>query len=241
MDRVISSYTPTIRALAYARAHAHGLAKRPRSLIIGMPVTPGLPDGSPLPGVPGEISAIRSLLPDPVVLLEPTGPGTEAGRTPPTRASVFSRLPGSAIVHFACHAASHPSDPSQSLLYLHDHDAAPLTVRSLDPVQHDGLRLVFLSACRTAYTADTDLLDEAIHLTSAFLIVGTRHVIGTLWEVHDHAAPQVAASFYHGLLTAAGALDTDQATRALHDAVQKVRDRYPRMPLLWAGYLHVGA
>ena len=59
-----------------------------------------------------------------------------------------------------------------------------------------GLRLVFLSACRTAYTADTDLLDEAIHLTSAFLLAGARQVIGTLWEVHDATAPEMAASFY---------------------------------------------
>lgn len=240
MDRVISSYTPTIRALAYARQHAHGLPGRPRSLIVGMPVTPGLPGGGPLPGVPKEISAIRSLLPDPVILLESTGPGTEAAGTPPTRADVFSHLPECAIAHFACHAVSHPSDPSQSLLYLHDHEAAPLTVRSLEPIQHDRLRLVFLSACRTAYTADTDLLDEAIHLTSAFLIVGARHIIGTLWEVHDATAPEIAASFYRGLDTAAGALDTDRAARALHDAVREVRDKYPRMPFLWAGYLHVG-
>jgi CHAT domain-containing protein len=103
------------------------------------------------------------------------------------------------------------------------------------------LRLVFLSACRTAYTADTDLLDEAIHLTSAFLLVGARHVIGTLWEVHDATAPEMAASFYRGLRTAAGKLDTDRAAPALHDAVREVRDRYPHMPYLWAGYLHVGA
>lgn len=240
MDRVISSYTPTIRALAYARQHARGLPGRPRSLIVGMPVTPGMPGGGPLPGVLREISAIRSLLPDPVILLEPTGPGTAAAGTRPTRADVFSHLPECAIAHFACHAASHPSDPSQSLLYLHDHEAAPLTVRSLDPVQHDRLRLVFLSACRTAHTADTDLLDEAIHLTSAFLLAGARHVIGTLWEIHDTTAPEMAASFYRGLRTAAGAFDTDQAARALHDAVREVRDRYPRTPLLWAGYLHVG-
>jgi hypothetical protein len=241
MDRVISSYTPTIRALAYARHHTRGLPGRPRSLIVGMPITPGLSGGSPLPGVPGEISAIRSLLPDPVILSGPTGPGSEATGTPPTRADVFSYLPQCVLAHFACHAASHPSDPAQSLLYLGDHEATPLTVRSLGPIQHDRLRLVFLSACRTAYTADTDLLDEAIHLTSAFLLVGARHVIGTLWEVHDATAPEMAASFYRGLRTAAGKLDTDRAAHALHDAVREVRDRYPHMPYLWAGYLHVGA
>jgi hypothetical protein len=240
MDRVISSYTPTVRALAYARQHPRDLPGRPRSLIVGMPVTPGLPGGWPLPGVPEEINAIRSLLPRPMTLLEPLGPDTGAAGTAPTRAEVFSRLPECTFAHFACHAASDPGDPSQSLLYLHDHDTAPLTVRSLGPVQHDRLRLVFLSACRTAYTADTDLLDEAIHLTSAFLLAGARHVIGTLWEVHDVIAPEMAAGFYQGLRTRAGTLDTDRAARALHDAVRAVRDRYPRLPFRWAGYLHVG-
>jgi hypothetical protein len=240
MDRVISSHTPTIRALAYARQHSRAHPGHPRGLIVGMPVTPGLPGGGSLPGVLGEISAIRSLLPDPVILLEPASPGTKEAGTQPTRAGVFSRLPECAIVHFACHALSHPSDPSQSLLYLHDHEAAPLTVRSLGSVPHDRLSLVFLSACRTAYTADMDLLDEAIHLTSAFLLAGAQHVVGTLWEVHDANAREIAAGFYRGLRTAAGVPDTGRAACALHDVIRGIRDRYPRKPLLWAGYLHVG-
>jgi hypothetical protein len=241
VDRVISSYTPTIRALRYARQHAGRPAGAARALIVAMPVTPGLPADAPLSNVPAELRAVRPLLPKPVILTEPSGTRRPWPGVLPTRANVFRYLPQCVIGHFACHAASHPSDPSQSMLLLHDHQSAPLTVSSLAPVLHDRLRLVYLSACRTAYTADSDLLDESIHLTSAFQLAGSRHVIGTLWEIYDTTAAAVAAGFYAGLRTAAGELDTDQAARALHDAVRAIRDMYPRFPVLWAGYLHVGA
>ena len=36
-------------------------------------------------------------------------------------------------------------------------------------------------------------------------------------------------------------LDAGRAGRSLHDAVRAVRDTHPRLPSLWAAYLHVGA
>ena len=50
---------------------------------------------------------------------------------------MFEHLPGCPIAHFACHGFSDPDDPSKSLLLLHDHDSAPLTVASLAPVNLD--------------------------------------------------------------------------------------------------------
>ena len=76
-----------------------------------------------------------------------------------------ARMP---IVHFACHGATNPSDPSQSLLLLQDHDSAPLTVASLAPVDLGQAQLAYLSACETALTFAPGLIDEAIHLTTAF-------------------------------------------------------------------------
>ena len=52
MDRVVSSYTPTIRALRCARQHPRGPASDGRSLIVAMPVTQGLPGGGPCPAFP---------------------------------------------------------------------------------------------------------------------------------------------------------------------------------------------
>jgi hypothetical protein len=241
MDRVISSYTPTVRALRYARQRAGAEVGVPdRSLIVAMPATPGLAGGGGLPGVHAEVNRVRAMLPDPVVLSEPE-PGGPPGPLP-TKANVLARLPGCAIAHFACHGATNPADPSQSLLLLHDHASEPLTVASLAPVNLSRARLAYLSACQTAAIVPTDrLVDEALHLATAFQLAGFPSVVGTLWEITEPAAASVAAAFYAGLSTGRGVLDTGRAAVALHHAVRARRDRHPARPFLWAGYLHAGA
>jgi CHAT domain len=243
MDRVVSSYTPTIRALIYARQGVGHVRTLKRGLIVAMPTTPKLPDGAALPNVPAEVAAVSAYLPNPVILIErtPSDSAAEDSDVLPTRAKIFEFLPECSIAHFACHAASHPSDPSNSLLLLHDYDTAPLTVNSLAPIQHDGLELVYLSACRTAFTRTSNLLDEAIHLTSAFQLAGSRHVIGTLWEISDAIAVHIAGEFYRELRTSSGTLDTDRAAYALHLAIRNARDVHLQTPSLWAAHVHAGA
>jgi tetratricopeptide (TPR) repeat protein len=233
LDRVISSYTPTIRALRHARGRANPRRTADRTLIVAMPTTPGV-DGR-LHHVQDEATLLSTRLPGPVLLIEPGGP---AGA--PTKANVLAHLPGCAIAHFACHAASDPTDPSRSRLLLHDHRDDPLDVASLAPVDLDRAGLAYLSACSTAVNAANELLDEAIHLTSAFQLAGFPHVIGTLWQVNDSIAVQIADAFYRALGTK-GTVDTGQAAHALHHAVRAMRDRFPTKASLWAAHLHVGA
>jgi len=235
LDRVVSSYTPTIRALQYARQQATGPGEQGGALIVGVTMVPGSPEAD-LPDATEEIARVGDLLPDPVVLAVGTDPGSL-----PTRENIFARLPGCSVAHFACHAVSDPGDPSGSMLFLPDYQTAPLNVASLSTVSHARLRLVYLSACSTAQVTDVRLLDEAIHLTSAFQLAGSRHVIGTLWRIDSEAAIDVAAAFYHELRLQAGALDTAQPGRALHQVVLAARDARPRAPSLWAAYLHAGA
>ena len=234
LDRVISSYTPTIRALRYARQHVGRTAGAGRALVVGMPVTSGQ---APLPGVAKEVAMARRTLPVPVVLADPG----ETADSLPTKANVLRYLPACSIAHFACHAESDPTDPSRSRVLLRDDQSDPLTVASLAPVYHDDLELTYLSACSTALTATTNLADEAIHLTSAFLLAGSRHVVGTLWPANDRMAANIAAAFYAGLRDTDNALDTTRAARALHEAVRAVRANWPHLPALWAPYLHAGA
>ncbi len=252
MDRVVSSYTPTVRALRYARQRASRQAREtsaPGALIVAMPTTPHVPGR--LPFVDAETAMLQARLPDSVVLREPDPADGPADLTPstPTKANVLAHLPRCPIAHFACHGASHPADPSKSLLLLHDHKDDPLTVGSLAPVALDRARLAYLSACRTAAVDTARLLDEAIHLTSAFQLIGYPHVIGTLWEIDDRIAVRIAKTFYEGLRSDTGALDPDQAARALHEAVRSVRDGHDlppgkdrtRTPYVWAAHLHAGA
>jgi tetratricopeptide (TPR) repeat protein len=241
MDRVISSYTPTIRALRHARA------RRPRptgqSLIVAMPTTPG---HSTLRYVPEEVRRVKGLLSCPVELIEPDaapdGTPVPPGIGTPTTATVLAHLPQCAIAHFACHGASNHADPSQSQLLLHDHATTPLTVSALAQTDLAHAQLAYLSACSTADPGSSDLLDEAIHLTSAFQLAGFPHVIGTLWPIYDHLAVEIAESFYARLTPGPpGRLNPALAATALHDTIRAVRDRYPATPSLWAAYLHAGA
>lgn len=242
MDRVVSSYTPTIRALRYARRPSNAAATgQGRALIVAMPVTPDMPEAV-LPLVPTEVERVREFLPDPVLLAEPNGRGWPSGNSAglPTLANVISGLGDCSVAHFACHAASDAAAPSRSLLLLHDHGTAPLTVARLAPVNFQQAKLAYLSACRTAFTGGDELADEAIHLTSAFGLAGFAQVIGTLWEIDDEAALEITESFY-GHLRRGGTLDIGGAARALHRATRAQRDRYPAAPARWAGHLHAGA
>lgn len=241
MDRVISSYTPTIRALRYTRQQVPTDATA-ITLIVAMPTTPGL--AGRLRQVPTEVSMLHDRLPRPVLLAEPGVLGTGLSIAPagvPAKANVLAYLPDCRIAHFACHGASDPADPSKSLLLLDDYRTDPFTVASLGPVKLDLAELAYLSACSTAFTSASDLLDEAIHLTSAFQLAGFPHVVGTLWEIDDTVAVSVAEAFYSHLHTTVGSVDTSKAAQALHHAVRAVRHSLPGTPSLWAAHIHAGA
>ena len=242
MDRVVSSYTPTIGALQHARQRAARTPGVPaRALVVALATTPGLPGADRLAAVSREAGLVRGLLPEPVVLSEPglftDLPAGEAAL--PTTANVLENLPRCTISHFVCHGTSDPANPSRSRLLLQDPDT-PLTVAALAPVDTDNARLAYLSACSTAATSSTDLLDEAIHLTSAFQLAGFPHVIGNLWEASDAVAYRIAELFYDGLGDRDGPR-TSRSAESLHNAVQEIRSDNPDHPFLWAGYLHAGA
>ncbi|MFE9328211.1 CHAT domain-containing protein [Nocardia sp. NPDC052278] len=245
LDRVVSSYTPTITALGFARQHRSIPlpSGARRALIVAMPTTPGIP-GS-LTFVRDEAEMLAARLPESVQLTEPK-PGA-LSPTPanelPTKANVVSLLSSCPIAHFSCHGTSDPTDPSLSRLLLHDHSTDPLTVAALAQLHLDDAQLAYLSACATALTTNTELIDEAIHLTAAFQLAGYPHVIGTLWAINDHVAAQIAEEFYTRLtsIESRDTLDVGHAAHALHDAVRAVRGDFPATPSLWGAYLHSGS
>ncbi|MFJ4526255.1 CHAT domain-containing protein [Streptomyces sp. NPDC088810] len=227
LDRVISSYTASLRALDFVRSIPPS-AGDGRTLIVSQSEPPS---ASALHGVEAEVAALHTLLPDATLLAGPTA----------TRANVLAALPGHANVHFACHAMTEAHTPGMSRLLLADHEAAPLTVADLAALHLTGRQLAVLSACSTSEVSP-DLTDESLHLTGAFQLAGFRHVIGAQWPVSDSVAGEVSRSFY-GHLTGSGshAPRTDDSARALHTAVRELRERYPATPTIWASYVHTGA
>ncbi|WP_342778400.1 CHAT domain-containing protein [Streptomyces botrytidirepellens] len=222
LDRVISSYTPTIRALSHVRGRRHTgeRAVRPRRLVVSMPHTP---DAADLPGARDE----AGLLPGATILT-----GSEA-----TRDRVDAALHEATWAHFACHAQSRFDDPSSSFLLLHDHQDNPFDVRHLSTLRLPHAELAYLSACSTSQPGP-QLIDEAVHISAAFQLAGFPHVIGTLWAIKDRAAPKMAQAIYTDLLH--GPADDRDIAGVVHRAAHRMRQAYPRLPLMWAAHLHVG-
>ncbi|MFI5590002.1 CHAT domain-containing protein [Amycolatopsis sp. NPDC051758] len=226
LDRVMSSYTPTIRALAHARARQISRTgpRVPRLLAVGMSKTPGESD---LPGAHKEMGLLGRLLPDVTPLVNEDA----------THDAILSRLATREWAHFACHAAGDPADPGESRLVVHDHASKPLCVAEISRLDLSEPEFAFLSACSTA-TTSLNLVDESIHIASAFQLAGYPHVIGTLWEISDSIATKIATRIYTELATCQ--FDIRNAAGSLHKAIRMVRDLYPQMPTLWAAHIHVG-
>ncbi|KAB1934903.1 CHAT domain-containing protein [Micromonospora sp. ALFpr18c] len=220
LDRVVSSYTPTVTALARKRTAARPSRPDARSCVVAMRATPGGPGA--LPSAEREAESAARALPQPWLGLDATA----------TRQQVLDRLADSAYAHFACHAVAEPHDPAQGRLLVHDHQDSPLTVTDVSQLDLDA-EFAFLSACATAQ-APLTLVDESLHITGAFQLAGFRHVIGTLWEVDDAVSLALTTAFY------AHADPTGSAAYALHSAVRGLRDRYPLAPTLWAAHIHTG-
>jgi len=225
LDFVISSYTPTVRALAQTRARPVAARSKPKVLAVGMPQTP---DSTDLPAVWRELRSLGNAIPRLTAVIAADA----------THDAVLDRLPGYEWAHFSCHAATDPADPAGSYLLVHDHAHKPLRVLDISRLHLDTAEFAYLSACNTAVTTP-DLVNESIHIVTAFQLAGYRHVIGTLWEVNDAVAALIAGRVYAGL--AANDHAVEHAATCLHQAVRMVRDRYPRRPALWAAHVHVGA
>ena len=224
MDCVASSYTATIRTLAYSRTRLQDTSTR-RTAIIAVPDAANAP---PLLDVTIEADMLADLIPGADVL------------TRATRDSVIAALRDHIAAHFACHAYVDLDNPAASQLILYDYDSSPLTVADISLLELSSGGLAYLSACATAATS-SKLTNEAIHITGAFQLAGYQHVIGTLWPVTDKSARSIAFNFYNQLTyQGTSQPDTSLAAQALHDATRRLRASYPATPTIWAAYTHTG-
>jgi tetratricopeptide (TPR) repeat protein len=217
LDLVISSYTPTLRSLTYARNRP--VTADRRQLAVALEHTPGLPD---LPGCVTEAAVLQRNHPDLAPLTNDDA----------TTDRVSAALARATWAHFACHAGVDLTEPSRGGLRLHDGD---LTIPEISRLRLGHAELAYLSACSTAHRGSR-FADEAIHLASAFQLAGFRHVVAGLWPLADDIAASAARSFYTHLDGVA-----DRAAWALHQVTVELREQAPDRPDLWAPLIHSGA
>lgn len=222
LDTVISSYVPGFQTLAYARSragHREG-ADSGSALLVAAPE-------EELPGVAAAAGYAAGLLGarEPLV-------GAAA-----TREAVLAALGATSWVHFGCHAATDPTEPSGALLHLPNGE--PLSVLEICRTRPRSAQLAFLAACGTARTSER-LSDEAIHITSAFLLAGFPTAVGTLWAIDSSHADQVTRDFYRRMTLDGTATAPTASAHALHHTVRELRRRIPDRPHVWAAYVHAG-
>ncbi|KAL8909892.1 MAG: hypothetical protein Q9171_004805 [Xanthocarpia ochracea] len=217
LDRVVSSYSSSVKAIVYGRRHRSQPTSRPRSekvVLLAMHKTPNNYDLHFATQEVHELARLCSSMK--LQVIEPL----------PYKEQVLSALSSCQIFHFAGHGSTHDLDPSKSLLLLRDWETEPLTVASLLEI---NLRkqtpfLAYLSACGTGRIKGNEFLDEGLHLISGYQLAGFQHVIGTLWDVNDKACVEMATTTYkwmqdHGI--------SDESVReGLHHASRCLRRKW---------------
>ncbi|MEU1165496.1 CHAT domain-containing protein, partial [Streptomyces sp. NPDC005921] len=184
IDRVVSSYAPTLRALATAARRADAVRGGAGGLLVVAPETPGT---AALPQVPGEVAGIRGHRPGCTVLF-----GAQA-----TKERILQEIPRHAWFHFAGHGTQNIEIADSASLVPHDYASGGrrLGLSDLGDLSLDKAQLAFLSACRTA-VGHLALADEHTHLAGLLQAVGFPHVVGTRWTVRDGVSAAVATEFH---------------------------------------------
>ena len=223
LDRVVSSYTPTLRALNKAMKSAPDPAAGPaRMLFVGVPESPG--QLSLNQDVAREREILCERFPGRLTILESPDATVSAVRD----AMATHRL-----VHLSCHGHQDPSVPSAAGLLMFD---GTLTIAGISAARHGG-DFAFLSACSTA-AGGVNLPDEVLTLAAALNYSGYRHVIATLWSVDPAIAAEVSEAVY-SRMTPGGVFAPDLGALALHEAVLALRaDGRPLDD--WLPFTHTG-
>ncbi|MBU1699569.1 MAG: CHAT domain-containing protein [Candidatus Eisenbacteria bacterium] len=185
----------------------HGRRAPKRAFLAGVPT----PD---LPAIEAEIEMTRELLSGWSVTTDMA----------PTRATLRREAARAGLVHLAAHGALRTDNPAFSSIQLQD---GPLYVHDLSDFRLPGSTVV-LTACSSGRGVAPGG-DEWIGLARGFLSAGARHVVASLWPIHDAATQELMGRFYAEF---AGHADP---TRALTEAMRGTRASRPH-PWHWASF-----
>ncbi len=237
MDRVISSYSPTLKSLMYSRTRMQELIKQsstttepPTALLAAMEETIDRPK---LDDAVREVKCVQPILEPQFRICSFTNP-------PPTRKDIVTNLRKCTIAHLACHGEADPSNPLRSKILLQDWGPKPLRVGFIMRMDMENCQLAYLSACETAVNKDEGLADEGLHISGAFQMAGVPNTVATWWEINDQDAVAVAEGFYGRLKDEGGRIDVGRSAGALRGALVEMRDAGVS-PLVWGSYVHFGA
>ncbi|KAH6962517.1 CHAT domain-containing protein [Ilyonectria sp. MPI-CAGE-AT-0026] len=255
LDRVISSYALSVKALIHGRQHhvqkPTTQSQMDSAVLVAMQTPRELGAREDFSFTKAEVEMVEKLCPS--LSLHPIIP-------PKRRDDVLKHLKGCKIFHFAGRGQLDQTEPSESHVLLDDWGADMLTVEDLreSRLQESPPFLAYLSTRSIWALGAASLRDESIHFVSAFQLAGFRHAIGTLWAVSDKHCVDVATCVYE-TLREEGMTDA-AVSRGLHKALRKLRDegidgnqdvrnsekvvvegRKGHLANFWVPYVHFGA
>ena len=118
---------------------------------------------------------------------------------------------------------------------FHTEEVDKLPINDIAGLKLPVARLAYLSACGTANSPSSVLVDEVTHLVSSFHIAGFMHAVGTLWPSEEEACQSMTVDFYSALRTT---YDVAVSYRA---AVLGLMKQKPSQPMYWAPFILFGA
>ncbi|MDX3583433.1 CHAT domain-containing protein [Streptomyces europaeiscabiei] len=229
LDRVVSSYTPTLSALLKSRDRLK-MRKIPPSRNVLIVAVPDALSLGPLSIAKSEARIVGRHFFDARSLI-----GSEA-----TRDAVLASIPQYSWFHFTGHIRQ-AVDPTQCALFFQDHQATgPVTVAEIVNSLPARAELAFLSGRATELPPAQLHPDESVAAAAAFNLAGFPHAIGTLWDIPGESASRFAELFYSYLSQGGNIQNADRASCSVHAAVRKLRAQYPESPATWGSYVHVG-
>ncbi|KAH8984790.1 CHAT domain-containing protein [Lactarius hatsudake] len=225
-DLYIPSYTPSLSALIESRKASRQMPEKPSLLLVAQP-------NDSLPGVKGEIKAIRSL--------EPRVTVANLVSSEATPSSVVEGLRGNRFAHFACHGVLETGKPFETSFKLHG--GSRLTLLDIARSRLPDAEFAFLSCCHAAEITQDSVADEALHLTAAMQYCGFRSVVGTMWEMADTDGRDLARSFYRSLFSSqeTSVPYYQRSAGALRDATRMLRGKRGITLERWVNFVHYGA
>ncbi|KAF3182281.1 hypothetical protein TWF751_007322 [Orbilia oligospora] len=221
LDRVVSSYSSSIKALLYSRQSSQAMAEFTpgKALLVSMDKTSGQSD---LPYAAEEVNMLHGLLPSRLM--------TETIKLErPNKQDVLDHLEDCTIFHYAGHGDSNSLEPEKGSLLINDWQTNPLTVEHLTELnlrqKSSAPWLAYLSACSTSDSNAENLHDESINLVTACQLAGFQHVVGSLWEVSDKYSVTAAEEVYKTIAADdGGVIDGKKVSLGVHRATRRLRE-----------------
>ena len=209
IERFEISYAPS--ATVYALCQGRETQGRSGAAVFGV-------DDPLIPAAIAEARAVAGCFPEVEVR---TGEGAAIG-------ALRKAVPGSGVVHLACHGLFRSDNPMFSALKLHDGWLTAAEVMDLDL----GGALVTLSACESG-RGEVVGGDEVLGLARAFLGAGAATLAVSLWLVQDETTAALMSRWYEQLRNGKG------RAAALRAAQLELKERHPH-PYYWAPFVLIG-